>query len=95
MKKLSIKKFAVAAALAVSMFAMSGCAAMESAVKDFESDTAKLYRTVELYDYNGQLIKTWEGEMRIESESSQSCSFIIDGERTTINGGIIVTQEIG
>lgn len=94
MKK-NIKKIAVTIALAGSMLAMSGCAAIESTAKDIESNTAKLHRIVELYDYNGELVRTWEGEMRIESESSQGCSFIIDGKRTTINGGIVVTQEIG
>lgn len=89
-----MKKIVIAAVMAASMLTLSGCAWWESAVKDFESDTKKLYRTVEVYDYNGELLKTYEGEMRIESESSQSCSFIIDGERTTIYGGIIVTQEI-
>ena len=84
---------ALSSALAAFMFALSGCALIESIGKDFESDTVKLDRQVELYDYNGELLKTWEGEMRIESGSSQSCSFIIDGKRTTINGGIIITQE--
>lgn len=81
-------------ALAVSVVSLSGCAMVESMVKDWESNTAKLNRVVKLYDYSGNLIETWEGEMRIESESSQSCSFILDGERYTINGGIIVTEEV-
>lgn len=59
---------------------MTGCTMVESKVKNIELNTAKLDRTVELYDYNGELAKTWEEEMRIESESSQSCSFIIDGK---------------
>lgn len=90
-----ITKIAIVVTLACFVFALSGCAIMESTVKDIESNTAKLHRTVELYDYNGELVQTWEGEMRIESESSQGCSFIIDGKRTTINGGIVITQEIG
>ena len=40
-------------------------------------------------------MRTWEGDMRIEGESSQQCSFILDGERTSINGGIVVVQEVG
>lgn len=59
---------------------MTGCTMVESKVKNIESNTAKLDRTVELYNYNGELVKTWEEEMRIESESSQPCSFIIDGK---------------
>lgn len=89
-----MKKLVIVAVLVVSVLSLGGCAWGESVMKDFESDTQKLNRTVELYDYSGNLIKTWEGEMRIESEFSQSCSFIIDGQRTTINGGIIITQEV-
>lgn len=89
-----IGRTCIIAALAASALSLSGCAAVESMVKDFESDTTKLNRVVKLYDYSVNLIETWEGEMRIESESSQSCSFIIDGERYTINGGIIVTEEV-
>lgn len=92
MKK-TIKNIVIASALVISTFGLSGCAALESVAKDFESDTAKLNRVVMLYDYNGELVDTWEGMMRIESESTQNCSFIIDGKRTQINGGIIVVQE--
>ena len=86
----------VAALVAAAAFAamLSGCALAESAMKDFESNTSKLDRVVRLYDYGGDLIGEWSGEMRIESESSQSCSFIIDGKRHTVNGGIVVTEEV-
>lgn len=82
----------VAAAAAAAT--LSGCAVFESIAKDFESDTSKLDRVVRLYDYKGDLLDEWSGEMRIESESSQSCSFIIDGKRYTVNGGIVVTEEV-
>lgn len=84
---------AIACSAAVVM-SLGGCAKFESIAKNFESNTTKLNRVIGLYDYNGELIDTWQGEMRIESESSQSCSFILDGKRTTIYGGIIVTQEV-
>ena len=90
-----MKKIVVAIACATAVVtSLGGCAIFESMAKSFESNTTKLNRVVELYNYNGELVDTWQGEMRIESESSQSCSFILDGKRTTIYGGIIVTREI-
>lgn len=89
------KGIALAVALAASVAMLSGCAAFESIGKNVESNTVKLHRVVSLYDYDGELMRTWEGDMRIESESSQQCSFILDGERTSINGGIVVVQEVG
>ena len=85
---------AALASAAAAAATLSGCALAESAMKDFESNTSKLDRVVRLYDYGGDLIGEWSGEMRIESESSQSCSFIIDGKRYTVNGGIVVTEEV-
>lgn len=49
-------------------------------------------RTAVLMDYNGDTIKTWKGDFYIH-ECDGIVSFNLDGKRTTISGGIFVSEE--
>lgn len=89
-----VKYFIACAAVAAAVSTMSGCTLFESAMKDFESDTKGIDRVVTLYDYEGEQIAEWEGNMRLETATPGEVSFIIDGKRTVIEGGIAVIQEI-
>lgn len=52
-----------------------------------------LYRTVEVYSYDGDLIKSWSGEFDV-TENDQETFFDIDGRRVIIQGGIIINEEV-
>lgn len=72
-----------------------GCASVERSMKSFESDiNGGLNRTVTVYDYNGNEIKSYIGMIDLEeSESNDKVLFDLNGKRTIIHGGIVVIQE--
>lgn len=72
-----------------------GCASMDRSMKSFESDiNGGLNRTVTVYDYNGNEIKSYTGMIDLEeSESNDKVLFDLNGKRTIIHGGIVVIQE--
>lgn len=77
--------------LCITCFA--GCAAWNRELKSFTSDLAGgLNRTVTVYDYNGNEIRSWSGKIDI-SESDNETWFDLNGKRTIIQGGIIIIQE--
>lgn len=51
-----------------------------------------LDRTVTLYDYNGNEIKSWSGKFDV-SDNDQETYFDINGKRVIIKGGIVVNEE--
>ena len=67
----------------------------QRALKTQESNLGGgLYRTVEVYSYDGDLIKSWSGEFDV-TENNQETFFDIDGRRVIIQGGIIINEEVG
>lgn len=75
------------------IFGLSGCAACSRNFKSFDSDiNGGLNRKVTLYDYNGKVIKEWEGKFDV-ADGDQEMFFDIDGKRVIIQGGIIVNEE--
>ena len=64
--KRKIVKLTLLAMLISSMFLMTGCASCSREMKSCQSDMGGgLRRTVEVYDYNGNKIKTYEGKFDI------------------------------
>lgn len=87
---------AAAVAVAVSAAAaMSGCASCERMGKSIESNMANgIQRTVVLYDYDGDEIARWDGKMDLQvSSDGGHIVFDLDGRRTVITGGIVVSEE--
>lgn len=83
----------IIAAVLIIAAMFTGCASLEREIKTFTSDlTGGLHRTVSLYDYNGGLIREWSGKMDIAG-SDQEIQFDLNGNRTIIQGGIVVVQE--
>lgn len=72
------------------------CANSESgkrALKEQQSDlNGGLERTVTLYSYNGDEIKSWSGKFDVSSSETETY-FDIDGKRVIIHGGIVVNEE--
>lgn len=80
----------LAACTAVSM---SGCSSIDRAVKSLSSDFGGGFnRTVTVYDYNGNAIKSYSGKFDV-SESENEVYFDINDKRVIIHGGIVINEE--
>ena len=61
--------------------------------KDRESGINGLNRTLQVYSYDGKLIKTYESKFDIETSEGGKVKFDIDGKRTIIYNAIVVCDE--
>ncbi len=88
------KKVILLALAATLACGLSGCESCSRMGKSITSDVGGgLNRKVTLYDYEGDVLKTWEGKFDV-TESEQETSFDLDGKRVIIQGGIVVNEEI-
>ena len=89
-----MKKLAL---VALALLALSSCTETQQRnLKSVKSNwTGGLNRKVEVYDYNGGLIKTWEGKFDVK-ETDRNSVYFDDayGKRVIISGGIIINEEI-
>jgi hypothetical protein len=79
------------------IFVLSSCTeSTQRNLKSIKSNwTGGLNRKVEVYDYNGGLIKSWEGRFDVRETDQNSVYFDdADGKRVIISGGIIINEEI-
>ena len=92
-----MKKILLALAL-VAMVGLTATSCTESqqrGIKSIKSNwTGGLNRTVTVYDYNGQKIKSWSGQFDVKETDRNSVYFDTeDGKRVIISGGIIINEE--
>lgn len=85
----------IALIIAICSISLTGCASAERDVKDLNSEmNGGLNRTLVVYDYNGDVLKEYEGKMDIEvSPSNDKVLFDLDGKRHIIRGGIVIIDE--
>ena len=86
------------------LVAISSCTeSFERTIKDMKSDYGGgLYRRVTVYDYNGDIIKTWEGKFDTQMGDSAGTPYVkfdlpdSTGKkvRVMVQGGIIINEEI-
>ena len=79
---------------AVLLFA--GCESCSRSMKSLKSDVGGgLNRTISVYDYNGQLIKSWTGKFDVAENPNKNQVYFDDqnGKRVIIDGGIIINEE--
>ena len=78
----------------IALLGTTGCTAqMERSKKSFSSNFGGgLDRTVTVYDYNGNAIKSWSGKFDV-SDSESEVYFDLDGKRVIIHGGIVIDEE--
>ena len=70
-----------------------GSQSWQRSMKSISSDLGGgLERTLTVYDYNGQPIKTYSGKFDV-SESENEVYFDLNGKRIIIHGGIVVNEE--
>jgi len=79
---------------AIALLGTTGCTAqMERSRKSFSSNFGGgLDRTITVYDYNGNAIKSWSGKFDV-SDSESEVYFDLDGKRVIIHGGIVIDEE--
>ena len=81
----------------ISVLGLTGCvnASWEREMKSLNSEiNGGLDRTLVVYDYNGDVLKEYEGTMDIEvSPSNDKVLFDLDGKRHIIRGGIVIIDE--
>ena len=92
-----MKKILLALAL-VAMVGLTATSCTESQQREIKSIksnwTGGLNRTVTVYDYNGQKIKSWSGQFDVKETDRNSVYFgTEDDKRVIISGGIIINEE--
>lgn len=89
-----MKKLAL---VALALLALTSCTETQQRnLKSVKSNwTGGLNRKVEVYDYNGGLIKSWKGKFDVRETDLNSVYFDdAEGRRVIISGGIIINEEI-
>lgn len=77
----------------VGVVSLIGCSSFERDLKSVQSDFGGgLNRTVTVYDYSGNEIKSWRGKFDV-SESENEVYFDVDGKRVIVHGGIVINEE--
>lgn len=78
----------------VGVVALLGTSTAQRTLKSVSSDFGGgLDRTVTVYDYNGNEIRSWSGKFDV-SESEEEVYFDDeDGKRVIIHGGIVINEE--
>lgn len=62
-------------------------------IKSFGSEFGGgLNRTVSVYSYDGELIRSWYGKFDV-SDSENEVFFDVNGKRVIIHGGIVINEE--
>lgn len=95
--KRKFKRLIVVVAIAIStlFLASCGCASCERWVKDCSSEINNgLYREINIYTYEGDLIAHYEGKMDIETGHSEYIVFHINGQRYVYYYGIGIIEVI-
>lgn len=76
------------------IFAFSG-ANFQRTIKSWRSNyTGGLYRTVSVYDYNGNLLREYGPAMIDISESENETFFDYNGNRIVIHNAIVIVEEV-
>ena len=79
--------------VAICFYAISGCGSCKRFTKDMETNIkAGTERVATLYDYDGKIIKKWEGKIDM-SESHTETYLLVGDKRVIIHGGIMVVEE--
>lgn len=89
-----ILKIALIIGLISSMLFVGSCASCSRQLKSCNSDiSGGLHRVVNVYDYQGDLLATYEGKIDIDNNTNGSIMFDIDGKRYVYYNAIIEVIE--
>ena len=91
-----MKKLVLSIITVLIIVSLSGCGeSFQRSVKTFRSEYAGgLERKIEVYSSTGQLLKTYEGKLDIETnEYGNKVLFDMDGKRTIIYNATVIVEE--
>ena len=90
-----MKRIIVLILVLMFVVACAGCtASTRREWKSIYSDFAGgLNRTVTVYDYNGNPIKSWSGKFDISNSTDEVYFDDANGKRVIIQGGIVICEE--
>jgi hypothetical protein len=83
---------AIALLIILPILAMFFTSSGEQARKHFASGFWGLERIVTLYDCNGKVIKSWEGNLNVEDQGG-TIRFVIDGKTVIVGGNVVVEEK--
>lgn len=84
----------IALVIGLLVFMFNG-AGFQRTLKSFKSNyTGGLYRTVFVYDYNGNLLREYGPAMIDISESENETFFDYNGQRIVIHNAIVIVEEV-
>ena len=95
MKKKEISRKTTLGLLLLTLcFTTTGCSSCSRGLKSIASDIdGGLNRTVTVYDYNGEEIKSWSGKFDISESTDEVYFDDQNGKRIIIHGGIVISEE--
>ena len=77
-----MKKAIIVALVTLSVSTFSGCASCSRAITDLKSDFGNgLYRTINVYTANGELLAQYEGKIDLGETSGGYIKFDFNGKR--------------
>jgi outer membrane lipoprotein-sorting protein len=91
-----MKKIIIFTILILMVIILTGCGeSFQRSVKTFKSEyTGGLERKIEVYSATGELLKTYEGKLDIETnESGNKVLFDMNGKRTIIYNATVIVEE--
>lgn len=93
MKKILYLSVLVLVLLMVTV-SLSGCENLKKDIKHIKSNAVGLNRIVEQRDFEGNVIKQYEGKFKVEIIGDNAVAFILDnGREVKLFGGIIAIEE--
>lgn len=81
----------------ITMLVLTSCTeTFKRNVKSLRSEySGGLYRKVEVYDYSGNLLRSYEGRFDVQETQSDYIYFDDEnGRRVIVHGGIIINEEL-
>lgn len=77
-----MRKILVITLVAAILFAMTGCASWDRAIKDIKSDASGgMNRTVTVYTADGNVMAVYKGKIDLESTEGGIVKFDLNGKR--------------
>lgn len=87
------KKIIIPITACLLVLTLSGCTWWDDKMKSFKSNTNGLKRTVQVYSYTGELLKTYKGNSVRLDEGKTGTLLQVDGKRITITNATVITEE--
>lgn len=81
-------------ATVIDSLLLAGCADCQSSFSHAKSSMTGLNRRVTVYSMTGEVIKTYEGRMKVEDMPNGTYRFVLDGKAIKVPAAMTVIEEI-